>query len=230
MMRKSKILTILLMIVLLLTLVAGTVNAASAGVILTSNSKLKAGETVTVDINLSALEAEGGISGIQAKVNYDKDVFETLTTSSFTSANGWTAKYSDNSGILTGLKDTKVTSPEKIFTITLKVKSDITVNSATITLEDIKVSGGAENAGGTGNISANNASVTLKAEEVTVQPAAEPAVKPTTTQGATQADKTQSTLKSLPKTGVERTGAIIAVVAIIAGVNYILYKKLRDVK
>lgn len=231
-------------IIAIMLIISTTVNAStgdSVAMSLTSNSKLKEGDTVTVNVNLTSINAGNGIDTITAALSYDTNVFETLSSSSFTASNDWTPSYASSTNMLTILKNSKVKSPEAVLTITLKVKSTISVDSTTIKLEDIVVSGGREVDGGTGDISVNNASVTLSkakdATSATEQPTntstKENTVKQNTVkQNSTTKDNTTSKKSTLPKTGLEQYGAIaIVVVAIIGIFSYGLYKKIeKDVK
>ena len=93
---KQKIQAILLIMVMLVTALSVTVKADnnySVGMSLTSNSKLKAGATITVSVNLTSINAGNGIDGIEAGLEYDKNVFEEITDSSLKSSNDWVITY-----------------------------------------------------------------------------------------------------------------------------------------
>lgn len=228
---KSLMAIVIIAIMLTISTIANASTGDSVGMSLTSGSKLKEGDTVTVNVNLTSINAGNGIDTITAELAYDTSVFETLSSSSFTASNDWTPSYASSTNMLTVLKNSKVKSPEAVMTITLKVKSAISVNSTTITLKNIVVSGGREVDGGTGDINVNNASVTLsKAQEPTSsteQPTNTPAK-----QNIIAKDNTTSKTSTLPKTGLEQFGAVaIVVVAIIGIFSYVLYKKIeKDVK
>lgn len=231
---KTKLKTLLTVSIMALIVVISTIsNAASVGMTLSSNSKLKAGDTVTVTMSLGNIDAGNGIDTITAELNYDKNVFETLETSSFVASNSWTPTYASSTNMLTAVKNSKVTKGETVLTITLKVKSTLSVKSTTVTLKDIVVSGGRVQDGGTGDINVNNASVTINADsdaisknENTTGNTTNSSKTNTTKQNTTLKDNTVTKKSTLPKTGIGQSGVIaIVVIAIVGTFSYVLYKK-----
>lgn len=237
---KTKLKTLLTVSIMALILVISTIsNAASVGMSLSSNSKLKAGDTVTVTMSLGNIDAGNGIDTITAELNYDKNVFETVETSNLIASNSWTPTYASSTNMLTVLKNSKVTKGETVLTITLKVKSTLSVKSTTVTLKDIVVSGGRVQDGGTGDINVNNASVTINADSdavsknentisntTTVTNTTNTSKTNTTKQNTTLKDNTVTKNTTLPKTGIEQGGVIaIVVIAIVGTFSYVLYKK-----
>ena len=222
-------------IMALIVVISTTSNAASVGMSLSSNSKLKAGDTVTVTMSLGNIDAGNGIDTITAELNYDKNVFETVETSNLIASNSWTPTYASSTNMLTVLKNSKVTKGETVLTITLKVKSTLSVKSTTVTLKDIVVSGGRVQDGGTGDISVNNASVTINADSDAISKTENTISNTTTTtntttnttkQNTTLKDNTVTKKTTLPKTGIEQGGVIaIVVIAIVGTFSYVLYKK-----
>ena len=233
---KTKLKTLLTISIMALILVISTIsNAASVGMTLSSNSKLKAGDTVTVTMSLGNIDAGNGIDTITAELNYDKNVFETVETSNLIASNSWTPTYASSTNMLTVLKNSKVTKGETVLTITLKVKSTLSVKSTTVTLKDIVVSGGRVQDGGTGDINVNNASVTINADSDAISKNENTISNTTTTtntttnttkQNPTLKDNTVTKKTTLPKTGIEQGGVIaIVVIAIVGTFSYVLYKK-----
>ena len=233
---KTKLKTLLTISIMALILVISTIsNAASVGMTLSSNSKLKAGDTVTVTMSLGNIDAGNGIDTITAELNYDKNVFETVETSNLIASNSWTPTYASSTNMLTVLKNSKVTKGETVLTITLKVKSTLSVKSTTVTLKDIVVSGGRVQDGGTGDISVNNASVTINADSDAISKNENTISNTTTTtntttnttkQNTTLKDNTVTKKTTLPKTGIEQGRVIaIVVIAIVGTFSYVLYKK-----
>lgn len=233
---KTKLKTLLTISIMALILVISTIsNAASVGMTLSSNSKLKAGDTVTVTMSLGNIDAGNGIDTITAELNYDKNVFETVETSNLIASNSWTPTYASSTNMLTVLKNSKVTKGETVLTITLKVKSTLSVKSTTVTLKDIVVSGGKVQDGGTGDINVNNASVTINADSDAISKNENTISNTTTTtntttnttkQNTTLKDNTVTKKTTLPKTGIEQGGVIaIVVIAIVGTFSYVLYKK-----
>lgn len=242
---KIKLKTLITVSIMALIVVISTIsNAASVGMSLSSNSKLKAGDTVTVTMSLGNIDAGNGIDTITAELNYDKNVFETVETSNLIASNSWTPTYASSTNMLTVLKNSKVTKGETVLTITLKVKSTLSVKSTTVTLKDIVVSGGRVQDGGTGDISVNNASVTINADSDAISKN-ENTTSNTTTTNTTNSSKTNTTKQNtilkdntvtkkstLPKTGIGQSGIIAIVVIAVVGIFcYVLYKKIsKEVK
>ena len=231
---KTKLKTLLTVSIMALIVVISTIaNAASVGMTLSSNSKLKAGDTVTVTMSLGNIDAGNGIDTITAELNYDKNVFETVETSNLIASNSWTPTYASSTNMLTAVKNSKVTKGETVLTITLKVKSTLSVKSTTVTLKDIVVSGGRVQDGGTGDINVNNASVTINADsdaisknENTTGNTTNSSKTNTTKQNTTLKDNTVTKKSTLPKTGIGQSGVIaIVVIAIVGTFSYVLYKK-----
>ena len=233
---KTKLKTLLTVSIMALIVVISTIsNAASVGMTLSSNSKLKAGDTVTVTMSLGNIDAGNGIDTITAELNYDKNVFETVETSNLIASNSWTPTYASSTNMLTAVKNSKVTKGETVLTITLKVKSTLSVKSTTVTLKDIVVSGGRVQDGGTGDINVNNASVTINADSDAISKNENTFTNTTTTtntttnttkQNTTLKDNTVTKKTTLPKTGIEQGGVIaIVVIAIVGTFSYVLYKK-----
>lgn len=233
---KTKLKTLLTISIMALILVISTIsNAASVGMTLSSNSKLKAGDTVTVTMSLGNIDAGNGIDTITAELNYDKNVFETVETSNLIASNSWTPTYASSTNMLTVVKNSKVTKGETVLTITLKVKSTLSVKSTTVTLKDIVVSGGRVQDGGTGDINVNNASVTINADSDAISKNENTISNTTTTtntttnttkQNTTLKDNTVTKKTTLPKTGIKQGGVIaIVVIAIVGTFSYVLYKK-----
>ena len=224
---KMKAFIVIAMIIMMIT-ISTIVNAAetnySVGMSLTSSSKLKAGDTVTIKVNLTSINAGEGIDTLTAAINYDANVFEDITSSDLTASNDWTPSYASSSKMLTLLKNSKVTAAETVLTIKLKVRDVINVNSTTVTLKEIVASGGRVTDNGTGDITVKDAAVTLSTEQEPVTP-----VTPTNN---TIKDNTTTKTPTLPKTGVAQYSVLaIVVVAVIAIASYIAYKKIaKDVK
>ena len=222
---------LIMMIIALCTGVNAETNY-SVGMSLTSNSKLNAGDTVTVNVNLASVNAGNGIDTITAELDYDTNVFEAISSSDFTASSSWKApSYAAASKMLTVQKDSKVKAAETVFTISLKVKNPVNVDSTTISLKDITASGGRVSDGGTGDITVNKASVTISKTKDASNNTETPTPS-TNTKNTTVKDTTTTKKTTLPKTGLGQAGVIaIVVVAIIGIFSYALYKKIaKDVK
>ena len=227
---KSLIAIVLIAIILTIsTIVSAEGENYSVGMSLTSNSKLNPGDTVTISVNLTSVNAGNGIDTIEADLSYDTNVFEALTESDFQANNNWRPSYAETTNRITIQKNSKVTSAGTVMTFSLKVKSSISVDSTTIKLSNIIVSGGRNTDNGTGDIIVDNAGVTIKKDQQ-ASSFTEEVKKPITnsTQSPkTVKDSTTTKTKTLPKTGLEQYGVVaIVIIAIIAISSYILYKKI----
>lgn len=139
---KKKITSVILFI--LIILIATTIYAAvtaNAG-LTASKSKVKPGEEFTIKLNIKDIEAgSDGLMGAQLKIDYDKNIFETLTDSNIKGLSGLTAYYNEsNKGnilIVSGMSGIKIDSD--FVEITFKVKETVTAKDATITLQDIEI-------------------------------------------------------------------------------------------
>lgn len=165
--RTKVFISLIILINLISTIAFAAESKYSVGMSLTSNSKLKEGETVIITVNLTNINAGEGIDSIKAKINYDKNVFEEITVSNFTSANSWNPSYIPSNDNATFIKSNgiRATVAEAVATLNLKVKSSINVDSTTITFTNLVVSGGLPNMGGTGNIQVNDISVTINKDK-----------------------------------------------------------------
>lgn len=211
---------IIAMIVIMIILAGATVaNAATINASLSSNDKLVAGSTVTININV-----DKPVYGMSATLSYDKDVFESATVASSV------ATSADLSNNVIVIENGTAMSAGTIGTITLKVKNNISKTEAKVSL-----SGGKATDEAVTTQTLNSPSVTIKANA-----AAESGSTPgTTTQTPAPAPNTTSNSKNvttakkanisnLPKAGLE-TG-IIFVVAIGAVAGIIFYAKYKNIK
>ena len=96
---------------------------------LASSSKLKAGETITIDIN-SIKCPENGIGSMIGKLNYDSNVLEYVSVKGYSD---WSPIYTASTGLLGIERNNKTTTMGKIATITFKVKEPLTVDNTKVT-------------------------------------------------------------------------------------------------
>ena len=219
--------TIVLFIVMVITMRTVTYaenNTYSATISLTSDSKLNQGETVVVNVSISNIVAGEGIDALTAKINYDTNIFEELTTDSIKSTTNWVPTYAPASGKMSALKNARITSNETMFTITLKVKQTATATSTVITLSDIVLSGGIVANGGTGDIVVPNATVAINKVEAIAMVSPTPTAIPTVAINATGKPTPVTNVKNanMPKAGVEDYLPLtLAVIAIIVAIQVI---------
>lgn len=229
-------------LVMCIILTISTISKAySAGGDLTSSSKLEAGKDVKVTLTIKNIDADDGIRSITVgKINYDTNVFEAITASSFVGENGWSATYSANSGKLAIINGNPMTANNAVVTLTLKAKQAITDESTTIKFENIVV---ASSSTTTGNISVGTKNVTIYANKDSQSgsetPKTDPTSQPSTTPGTSKKNTTKNITTSktkstkLPKAGDASTIAIASVAVIlliIAIVGFTKYTKQKDIK
>lgn len=122
----KKIIITAMFITIILTGIT-TVNAATTTISLSSNDKIVAGGTITININVSS-----PVYGISTKLAYDKDAFESVTVASSVATS---ANLANNTIVI----DSETAMPAgTIGTITLKVKSTISKNEAVVSLSNVK--------------------------------------------------------------------------------------------
>ncbi len=252
---KTKILIVIAAIVMIITATNTLVMAAegndkgySVNITASSDSKLKAGDVVTVKLNLQSVNAGGmGINSFEATIKYDTNVFEELTQSDFQGSNPWAVMWTPQTNYLSVYElGADIKDPQTMVTINFKVKSSIDMDSTIIGFESCKASNGGINDGGTGDIDVNNISITIDKEAEPVPSETQPentaapstttptntAKTPTTTSKNVVKDNTVTKTATLPKTGIAQYSVVaIVVIAIIAIFSYVLYKKTsKDVK
>lgn len=221
-----------LMIVMLVALSGlSFVNAAATAVTLSSNSKLVAGDSVTINVSLA-----NGFEGIQGKLEYDTSVFESAT---MVKAGDWNADLTNNVAVID--RSTAASGTESVATITLKVKDSITVNETTIKISNVKAS----QSGST--VTANTATITLKKDSSATSGSEEVKANtitstPSNTQAKVNSAKnttsnkistSKSTSSKLPKAGDAASAVIITIVALAVAIgiaSFIKYQKNKDIK
>lgn len=222
------VIMVAIMIVSIGTLSNAVGENYSVGMSLTSDSKLKAGDTVKINVNLTSISAGDGVDTIAGELNFDANVFETPTATAFTSSSAWTPTYAASSKMITLMKNEKVKSAETVVTISLKVKDAVNVTSTKVTLGDIIVSGGSVDIGGTGDIPVNDISITISTDAPATpgQGGTGTGTGTTTKTNTAKKDNTTTKTNTLPKTGLGQLGMILmAVLAVVGIFSYILYKK-----
>lgn len=136
-MRKSIKLGLILFGILLFTT---NVYAASCSMKMqTSKNEFKKDDEIVVDIAIDKIEAEPGIIALGATLEYNKD---SLTLVEMKGQNNWSnPSYNETNGQFAMDAGTLVKNSETVLKIIFKVK-DPNIQTSTITLKDIIVSGG----------------------------------------------------------------------------------------
>lgn len=131
----SKLLFLIILIILSLTTM---VYAASVTIKLEAEKQVN---SIILHIKLDKIDIDGrGISGFVTDIEYDKNVFETITEDDILSQNGWTdILYNENEGSIVVLRnDFTKTEGEDIVQIKLNKKENTNVSSTTIRLTSIQ--------------------------------------------------------------------------------------------
>lgn len=124
---KEKVLKVFIVAILITLVCATIVNALSFTVTMTpSNSNVNASNEFTVAIKIANLDVgEKGINTISGILDYDEDVFEPISESSFDKTNAWNPTYNSETKKITLIKGTFVKTEEQVLAITFKTKSDL---------------------------------------------------------------------------------------------------------
>lgn len=229
---------ILLTVLVIMICIAGAVNAASITMELKSSSKIVAGDTVVVTLRIKNIDAGQGVDTIRGSLVYDTNIFEAITDNNYTTCfqglNSWNITgFNVEENMFTALRGNKVNMASDVIQIKLKAKSTVTVDSTTIQVKDMEISGGEE----TGDINPTDVSIKIdKAAQITpedpnktnTQPGGQTTQPPkTNTQSPVVSGNNAPTTK-LPQTG-EEYGIVlaIAIVAIVSIIAYIRYKNVN---
>ncbi len=195
-----------------------------------SSTTLKPGDTVVIGLNISNIDAgESGINTIEAVLEYDENVFEPVLSTNFAGLNNWSITYNDEEGENKGkfvavIVQEGITEDQAIGNLTLKVKSDVNVDSTNVTFSNIKSNDGVE------EITSPNQVISLNIDRPVVEEPEEPITN--TVNENTIDEEENLSPNDIPQTG-ENTYIIIGIVlaAIVVGIiAYVGYKKIKDIK
>lgn len=143
-MKNNKILISIIMIVFILL---GTINYANAANInaniALSTNEIKQGDNITVSLKLQDFEGVSkGINAYKAKIEYDKEIFETINISDFICKNNWTdLKYNPQNQEFVAINKMGTTQ-EEVVEIKLKAKNNAKQGNTTITIKELEASDG----------------------------------------------------------------------------------------
>lgn len=143
----KKILSIFVMLVLMLSVLAQTVQAAGFNFVVSPNTtSAKYGDTITINLKVADIDAgELGINTVECILQYDEAMFEDIQIQS---KNNWSITYNDrkdneNYGkLLAVLIGTGITKDQEIGTISFKIKNNITAKSGNITFTKVESNDG----------------------------------------------------------------------------------------
>lgn len=239
---KKKFLKVTVAVMLLVLVYANIVNALSFTVSMTpSSSNVDPSNEFTISIKVSNLDVgENGINTISGILNYDEDIFETISDSSFDGINAWTHTYNSDTKKITLIKNTFVKTEEQVLQITFKTKSDVedgkvgqiklteivaSNSESEITASDISTSItiGQEVNTNTGNTSNNTGNLLIVPTNNT------PTNKPVNNNIVSPVvNKTNTSDDDMPHTGVEDTVVyFLGAAVILAMIFYIKFEKVN---
>lgn len=231
--------TLVLVMIILLVVMSACVYAAPAVTVnlTTTATKLTPGEEVEITFSVGSITGmEEGLETIQGTLEYDTNIFETITENSVKNMNEWSISINPDTNIFAGTNFKKATSGG-IFTITLKVKEGVTAKSTTVSIKDIKTTDSSNDdakvdiakvsvtIGNANDTPSNNNNVVGN----TVGNTTENTAGNNASSNVTNTNKADNTLSStkLPKTGITPYVIIaLVVVAVIATVSVIRYKNI----
>lgn len=251
---KSKIVSIIVMILLIVCLISVSVNAVSFTATMTpSATTVKEATEFTITVKVSNLDVgNNGINSLKGNLKYDTNVFETISESSIEGLNSWSAKFDEASGEISLTKNTFVTSTQEVFQIVFKTKSGVSGKSGTISYTNIVASnsetsipatdistaitiGNETNTNTVSNIaSISNKTVTINAATTNNTVANNAVTNNTTNTNKTANNSISSyvntmtntqTQNNIPKTGVNDT--ILAVLFIVIAIAVVFYIKIE---
>ncbi|MBP3255341.1 MAG: hypothetical protein J6M60_02480 [Clostridia bacterium] len=149
---KKKLLFLMLIIVLMLpTVVFADSFSLETKIVEGTESKVyKENDEIKIDLNISNISVgNDGMNTIEGVLEYDEDLFDTVSTSSFSGKNGWTFTFNDTTtgkkGKFVGMiLSNGIKEEQEIGTITLKVRDSVkkAANATDIVIKDIATNNG----------------------------------------------------------------------------------------
>lgn len=228
-MKTNKIIGVIIISVIFLAYLIIPVNAADYPFTFTVDPEslsAKPGDTITVDLGMADIDQSGdGINAIQGDISYDENIFESVDIVS--AGSNWSASLnkSDNSNlkgrfVINNMNNQK--STQVVGQLKAKIKSGVTVSTATIELKNVFSSYGNT------DTSKSNKTITVK---IITSPTQNSNNSNNNNSSNSVAQKTTnkeniSKASNLPKTGLNSWIGVAIVLAIIGViVGYICYKK-----
>lgn len=141
--------TVLFILIIMAILVPTKLQADSFTLNVTADKQyVEPGQAVVLSLGVADIDAgDLGINTLEAKLEYDTDIFEEVEQADINSANNWSLTYNnqetaDKGKILAVIVQSGVTEDQNIGTITLKVKNGVEYTSTTIKLTGIQSNNG----------------------------------------------------------------------------------------
>lgn len=141
-----KTITILIVFTMLSILISGGVYASSFKFnVSASKTKLKPGEETIITMKISDIVDSNnlGINAVESVLEYDKNIFEVITTSNMEGKNNWTITYNQQeqnflvNNIISGVKE-----EQEIGQIKFKVKENVGKTTTKIKFKSVKSNDG----------------------------------------------------------------------------------------
>lgn len=139
---KKTLVTFIITIFILMTLIT-TVQGLSFTVKITpSSANVQKGESVTLVLSVSNLDVgSNGLNTLLLSMEYDKNVFNTVTKDDIKALNGWDSpEFNPDNGKILTAKGSFVNTESDVIEIKLTAKTTATVGSTTVTFKNIEAS------------------------------------------------------------------------------------------
>lgn len=245
---RKKFLKVTIVVMLIACMYANIVNALSFTATMTpSSSNVEESTEFTISVKVSNLDVgSNGINTLSGTLNYDEDVFETISDNSIEGLNSWSPSYNSETKKITLTKTTFVKTEEQVFQVTFKTKSGLeegtsgqiqftgivaSNSESDITASDIStsISVGSETDTNTANVAneTNNTIIVPNVVQPTVNNTANNVVNNTNNVVPSYVNETNSTDSDIPYTGVEDTIIYFLGAAIILAI--VFYIKFESV-
>ena len=233
-------------IIILIIITGTTVKAESTfkASVTANTTELKPEEEVTITVGLSDIDmGTNGINTLEGTIQYDKDIFEKIKSSSIQSLNNWATTYNDESSTINGKflavnLSTGIKENTQVFKITLKVKKEIKKTTSTqIDFKDITSNNGTDLI----NVGTKSVKLTINVESTNTiipeVPSNNENKNNTNDENKTEINKnTTSTNKAQVSTKLPHTGkAIWIIFALVIAINILIVlgiknRNMRDIK
>lgn len=222
-MKSKRILFIIVFAILIIMTNVKFVYADSFNVNMSGNNPNYApGQTVEIIVSLSDIDSSRGLYGLSGKLDYDKNIFETITSSEtgmaedIASLNNWeSVTYNSSTGEFAVYTIYPAKTQNDLMKIKLKIKDDAPIGKTTILLSKLEASNGEQDIDTAPvSIDVNIEKPSEKEEEkdedipsTIITPSA-----PSATPTAIPTGDTEN--RELPKTGTEGYSVVVLIVSL----------------
>ena len=224
-MRRVCLIILLIMVMMLsgFTVVNADVDDSAVFSLTTTNTDVKVGDEVTINLVIDKIEGFSGINIFSGVKVFDADIFEYIGCEG---QNGWELKQDFDAIVI---RTTSVSSSGVI--ATLKFKALKPVEDAKISITEIDASYGIEGDVWSEDGNVNAPSISFKVTEAEPDPDPEPTPDPEPKPDTNKVnnDKTTAPGGSIPQTGESYTViGLVAAVVVLAGIFYTKYKMYEE--